>query len=246
MTNPSPAATEKPNEIPIELSHGRTLALRQGGRVFAVELRRAEEKEWLDYFDGIVISAEQKGREVTRETDSTAPALALLEKLMAKPVGYGDEAAATTGWQSKLPLAHRLAYVNMLLNVEAIDGPDDAPFIFDRESVFLRCLWTADDQGRMGERITRHILSTPTAEHVHRYMRQISRSKVVGGSRGGKTFYSGAQRVLVEIYDELIVGFDGYQVNGMRDDKDLAVRWMDARHKVAAAARLFAPAETEE
>ena len=233
-------------ENPIELSEGRTLALRQGGHVFAVELRRAEETEWLEYFDGIVISAEQKGREVTRETDSTAPALALLEKLMMKPVGYGDEAAGTPDWQSKLPLAHRLAYVNLLLNVEAVDEPDEAPFVFGSESVYLRCLWTADAAGRMGECTTRHIFATPTAEHVHRYMRQISRSKVVGGSRGGKTFYSGAQRVLVEIYDELICSVEGYSLHGAKLEGSPIDLRMDARHKVAAAARLFAPAETEE
>jgi len=234
-------------ENPIELAKGRTLALRQGGRVFQVELRRAEEKEWLEYFDGIVITAEQRGREVTRETDSTAPALALLEKLMVKPVGYGEGVAAIQDWQSRLPLAHRLAYVNMLLNVEAIDMADDAPFIFGCECIPLKCLWSADGSGRMVEHTVRHDFRTPTAEHVHRYMRQISRSKVVGGSRGGKTFYSGAQRVLCEIYDELIDGVVGYAIHGGRGPaREDVVQWMDARHKVAAAARLFAAAETEE
>jgi hypothetical protein len=69
---------------------------------------------------------------------------------------------------------------------------------------------------------------------------------VVGGSRGGKTYYSGAQRVLCEIYDELIVEVSGYARDGELLSKQEIAGWMDARHKVAAAARLFAPAETEE
>jgi hypothetical protein len=54
----------------------------------------------------------------------------------------------------------------------------------------------------------------------------------------------GPQPTLVELYDELIVSVEGYQVNGVElgADHDAIVAEMDAYHKVAAADVLFSPA----
>ncbi len=49
-----------------------------------------------------------------------------------------------------------------------------------------------------------HTFQVPTVEQQRRYSRDSSRSRVTGG-RKGTTRFLGAQRTLVELYDELIV-----------------------------------------
>jgi hypothetical protein len=233
----------------IDLTADRRIVLRQRGHEFMLRLRPVMEIDWFKYFDAIVVTAEQHGREVSRSIDHGAAGLNLVESLLVGVVGYaasndGVSIESIPGWQSKLPIGHRLAVLDTVLNVRAVEPPDDDPFIFDREVVYLEALWGADEDGNM--RMVsglKHVFATPSAEHYRSYMNQISRSKVVGGSRSGKTIYAGAQRVLCSIYDELIKDYEGYCVNGspnFMSDK------MDARHKVAAAERLFAAVEVEQ
>jgi hypothetical protein len=84
-----------------------------------------------------------------------------------------------------------------------------------------------------------HRFSTPQFKHEQRYMREQSRSKVVGGSRTGKTIWTGVQRVLVEIYDELVLSVSGYTLNGDPLGPAQITQHMDAYHKVVAAQQLF-------
>lgn len=236
----------------IDLAAGRTIVFRQGANTYTLKLRRGEEKDWFAYFDAIVSTLEQNGREVTRTTDATSAGLELVSALLVSAEGYAlpagvNDLIGVPNWQAKIPMAHRLGALEILIGARAIENDDDAPLTIGGEIVAIESVWSADDAGHMVKHTCRHTFATPSAEHCRRYMRQISRAKVVGGSRSGKTIYSGAQRVLCEIYDELIQGVEGYCFDGqaLADPRAIA-SGMDARHKVAAAASLFASAETEE
>jgi hypothetical protein len=234
--------------ILFDLSADRKIVFRQRGSVFTLSMRPPTQTDWFAYFDAVVTTAEQRGRDVVRSTDAGAAGLDLVEKLLVDAGGYPLPEGATDilqveEWRSAIPLSHRLTALELLLDVRAIDTPDDDPLVFKRETVFLQATWSADEKGNMFRlQGLKHVFETPSADHYRTYMSQISRSKVVGGSRNGKTVYSGAQRVLCTIYDDLIREVSGYRAGV---SENLMGQVMDARHKVAAAERLFASAETE-
>jgi hypothetical protein len=91
-----------------------------------------------------------------------------------------------------------------------------------------------------------HHFANPSFEQERRYRLQSARFAVVGGSKGGKTIYYGAEKTLVEIYDELIQSVEGYTWNG--EPVTVPQQCMDTSHKVLAALQLFKspPAEPEE
>lgn len=237
----------------IDLAAGRTIVIRQKGHAYTFNLRRAEERDWFAYFDGVVTTAEQRGREVMRETDGSAAGLALVTALLVDVSGYVLPAgvasvAEVPNWQSKIPMPHRLACSEILLDVRAAEM--DEELALGGEAVAIETLWSADAEGRMPKYRCVHRFESPSAEHCRAYMRKVSSSRVVGGSRGGKTIYTGAQRVLCQIYDELIQSVEGYAWNGEEIGENAAreklATMMDARHKVAAAAQLFSIPEMEE
>ena len=236
----------------IDLAAGRRIVIRQRGHAYTFNLRRAEESNWLDYFDAIVVTSEQRAREVIRETDASAAALDLVEDLLVSVEGYALPAGMASfneisDWKRKIPMAHRLSVAEILLDVAAIEEEDEAPLVLGSDVVILEAVWTADDEGRMHRVRTRHYFETPSQEHCRRYMKRSSQAKVVGGSRSGKTIFSGAQRVLCSIYDELVQRVDGYAAGAapLSGNREIA-QWMDARHKVAAAQKLFASIDAEE
>ena len=235
----------------IDLADSRKVVFRQGARQYALTMRRAEAADWMEYFDSIVTTAEQHGRELVRETDTTA-GISLVEKLLSNAEGYTMPAGvesldAMPDWPSRIPMGHRMACLDILLDATAAPPPDDAPLGFDTETVAVTSKWTADAEGRMVAVTGIHHFEVPSAEDSRNYMRRVSRSKVVGGSRSGKTIYTGAQKELVAIYDKLIRSADGYVVNGQPLEGPEQIReWMDTRHKVAAAQQLFASLSVEE
>jgi hypothetical protein len=233
----------------VDLSAQRSIVLKQRGLDFTLTLRPITKEDWFAYFDKITITAEQRGRETIRTTQAGAAGIELVDKIIVGAEGYPLPEGVTAltevaDWQTKLPLSHRLSVLDVLLDVRAVELADDEPFLFDRETVCMEALWSADEAGNM-HRVTglRHVFQTPSTEHYRSYMSQISRSVVVGGSRSGRTVYSGAQRVLCDIYDDLIKEIHGYSFNGSTNVWSDA---MDTRHKVVAAERLFAAVEAEE
>ena len=241
----------------INLAAGRTIVIQQKGHAYTFKLRRIEEKDWLRYFAAIVSTSEQKGREVTRETDATSAGLELLETVLESVDGYrlpagvsGFSEASDRSWISQIPMGHRLGVLDVLMDVRlAEDEDDELPLTLGTETVALEVLWTANADGHMTRVRTVHEFRPPSAEQTRSYMRESSRARVVGGARSGKTIYTGAQKSLCGIYDELIVSVAGYAINGEELGPNAAAekiaQWMDARHKVEAASRLFASVETE-
>lgn len=232
----------------IELKAPRVIVIEDRGKQYTFTLARILKKQWLKYFEGIVSTSENQGGKHIDSFDSSSARLALVEDALVTASGYTLPGNATDihsleGWKALLPLSHRLGVANALVSAAASEDSDDAQITLGQESVFLDAIWGADESGTL-KKFTglRHDLKTPTAEQQRRFGRDSSRSRVVGGSRKGKTQWLGAQATLAELYDELIVGVEGYTVDGAAPDRDAIVEFMDTYHKVAAVDLLFAPA----
>ncbi len=229
----------------IELAAPRVLVIEDRGKTFSLSVGRITRKQWLHYFEGILSTSENIDGKRVDSFDSSAARIELLESSLTSAEGYGE---LPEGWQAKLPLSHRLTASNLLIAAQAIDSEDDEKFVLGAEAVFLSAVWTADPEAPKMRRFTglAHRFATPSAEHQRRFSREASRSRVVGGSRQGKTVWLGAQPTLIELYDELIQSVEGYTIHGrdLGSDRDAIAAEMDCYHKVVAADRLFSPART--
>jgi hypothetical protein len=65
-------------------------------------------------------------------------------------------------------------------------------------------------------------------------------SRVVGGSRNGTTIHSLRNKVMLDLYDQLIQSVEGYGIAGKAlESPEQIRREMDGYHKVQAVAQLF-------
>lgn len=227
----------------IELAKPRIIAIEERRRKYLLTLARVPKKAWMHYFDGILSTSENLNGKRVDSFDASSARIELVESLLTDAQGYGGALGA--GWQKMIPLAHRMAAGNALVEVERGEPSDDEPIQLGAESVYLNAVWGADEKGAMMKyRGLCHRFQTPSGEQQRRYSRDSSRSRIVGGSRRGKTVWLGPQPMLVELYDELILSVEGYRVDGvdLGTDREAIVAEMDTYHKVAAADVLFSPA----
>jgi hypothetical protein len=236
----------------IDLSQNRVFAFESGKRKYTMTIKPITKAMWLKYFAGIVSTQELTPEGDTASSfDATGARVELLESVLIDATGYtreGVNLGDTEGWQSKLPIGHRRAVADLLVAVESVPPAlteEEAVQELGVQTVVLKATWTAGDDGKMHQ-VTglKHVLREPTAAHQVRYSRAFSQSIVVGGSRTGQTRWLGAQKELIEMYDELIESTDGYVVNG-NWDQDGVKAAMDCYHKVAAVSALFTPVEVE-
>lgn len=233
----------------IELAKPRVIVIEERGVKYALKLNRISKKQWLHYFDSIVSTSEMQNSKRVDFFDSTTARVELVESALASVDGYANQGDTPipqlAGWQQLIPLRHRQAAGNALVDIERVDPTDGEILQLGTESVFLNAVWGADDRGGMHKFFGLcHRFSTPTGEHQRRYSRDANRSMVVGGSRRGITKWMGVQATLADLYDELIQSVDGYMLNGQPLDaeRDQIAAEMDTYHKVAAADALFTPA----
>lgn len=229
----------------IELSNPRIIAIEERGRKYLLTIARLNKAQWMRYFESIVSTSENVGGKRIDSYDSSAALLEMVEKNLVDAKGYaGQGDMLQPGWQQLIPLRHRQAAGNALVDVERADPSDDEPIALGVEPVYLKAVWGANDHGEMLKYSgLYHRFKTPTSEHQRRYSRESSRSVVIGGSRKGVTKYLGVQATLADLYDELIQGVEGYTANGEPlSTTEQIVREMDMYHKVAAASVLFSPA----
>ncbi len=233
----------------IDLAAPRIIVIEDRGKTFRLTAARIGAAAWLKYFKAIVNTSEMVDGQQVNSFDSSAARLELAEAALTDAEGYperdGKPVTATPDWQKKLPLRHRATVGNILVNARVSETRFEGEEAFGFETVFLDAMWGAGDAGGMRElRGLRHTFETPTVEHQRRFARQASRSTVVGGSRSGKTVWTGAQAVLVELYDELIESVEGYTMAGglpLGTREEIAAN-MDLYHKFVAADALFSPA----
>lgn len=233
--------------MPIDLAGSRVLAFQDHKRAFAYTLNPVTQQQWLRYFAGIVSTQELDANgDQTSSFDSIAARLELLESALTGASGWDHvDFSTTTNWQGKLPMSHRRALADLLVATEVDSSADPGDLTLGAETVVLRSIWTAGEDGSM-QQIggLKHVFASPTPDHQRRYSRAYNTSVIVGGSRTGQTRYLGAQAVLIEIYDELIESVEGYTVGlATLGDRGTIRANMDAYHKVAAATALFTPVQ---
>lgn len=242
---PPPQTTD----LQLDLATPRSVVLQDRGRTYTLHCRRITEDDWTRYFMGIVIVSEQQGRERINTVDVNGARLALVGRVLTGAEGYrvegGQELTTLDGWQNRVPLAHRLQLAATLTDARPSAEEGDGLIYLNGEEIVLTASWNLDgSMVQFGG--LKHRLQAPTEAQYRRYASQASRSRVVGGSRTGKTIYSGAQLTLAELYDELVLSVDGYASNGLPlgNDQDRIRRSMDMLHKVMSAQELFQPQET--
>lgn len=231
----------------IELAQPRVIVIADRGRSYSLTISRISKAAWLRYFEGVVSSSEHQNGEIVESFDASAARVELVKRHLVDAEGYetgGAPIAEIEKWQEKITLRHLITVGNVLTAVGPSSREDDAPLALGTETVLLDATWGADTEGRVRQFSgLMHRFGTPTGEHQRRYARDSSRSRVIGGSRSGKTLYVGAQSTLVALYDELIESVEGYAVNGAAlTSREQIVAEMDTFHKVAAASQLFIPA----
>ena len=238
-------------EALLELNCERVIVLADRRHDYWLVCRRITSADWLRYFAGILITSQQEGRERVNVIDVTTPRLELAEAVLKGAQGYkvagGIDLMSLPNWQIRIPLAHRLQLGEILADVRPSAASDDLTIYPEGEVVLLDATWSAIDGLAQVQRFSglKHVLRTPTEDQHRRYSRESSRSRVVGGSRSGKTVYAGSQPLLAKLYDELVVSVEGYSLNGNPlGDAATIIREMDMIHKVVAAQELFQPQST--
>ena len=211
-------------------------------------LSRIMPDDWARYFDGIVHSSRNAGKAMEETLDLETPGIALVESKLETTDGYRGDFMATPGWQSKIPPRHTRPISWLLRTVAVSDcATEDRPYDPDSIEVLLDAAWGMNKPGEMTMyQGLVHRFKPLTAEHKRKFYRAASMTRVVGGSRNGTTIYPVRYRALVQIYDDLIQGVEGYSVNGAPLESVEAVRReMDLYHKVKAAEELFAGTNEE-
>lgn len=229
----------------LDLSGHRRIAFRDRGHLYAFTLDRIEQKHWISYFDGIESTSERRGKETVSTFDAITPMTNLVSELAIGAEGYILPEGKTSitevdNWKELVSPRHWAACGEIIADVSpAYSSDDQGPIALGNDVVTLEAVWNADSSGTMLKFAgLTHYFRIPGFEHVRRYRRDQSRSSIVGGSRTGKTVWRGAQKTLIELYDELVERVEGYAYQGVAVNTG-AAQWMDAYHKVTAAQYLF-------
>lgn len=242
-------------DVKLELNTERVIVFEDRGKEYKLTCRRITDRDWEKYFAGIVVTSEQKGKERISVIDVTTPRVTLAESVLIKAEGYkvsGDtELTSLPQWQKRIPLNHRQKLGETLGDVRSSTEEGELVIYPEAEEAVIDAMWSyqpcTDDwiAGMWTFKGLKHFLKSPTDAQHKRYSAEASRSRVVGGSRSGKTIYGNASPLLAKLYDELVVSVDGYTFNGEQlSTPDVIRREMDMLHKVMAAQELFRPQDT--
>lgn len=240
QTNPSlaPAAAA----ATLDLAQSRVIAIKDGKFVYTFHFARISQEEWMRYFDGIHYTSRNVDRAEVNELDMDTAGLELFARNLVKAEGYRGDLMSRPDWQNKVLPRHAHAASWALRGCSLSSTESDQPFDPERVEIAVDAVWSVNDPtGKTaGYQGLLHFFAPPSAEDKRRFYRAGAQSKVVGGSRNGTTIHAKRHRVLLELYDKLILGVEGYTV-GDRALSDAAEirREMDTHHKITAVQGLF-------
>ena len=146
------------------------------------------------------------------------------------PVAFPDD------WQSKVPLLHKMAAVQLLAQVFPADTEETEAYHFNPDQVEVSLI--AARGGHTFPDLV-HILRRPTVRQQKEFSRIVSTALYVRGSRTEKSLLPSRLREMTRFYDDLVVAVRGYSVHGKHATHDDAIHAMDALHKQTAIAALF-------
>ncbi len=246
----------------LPLDAQRAVTFKDGKFPYTFYFSRITQRDWERYFEGITYTSHHEGKAQVTVLELDLPGIELVERKLERVEGYEPGPAstshastshgvpappftATPGWQSRLLPRHTRPAAWLLRAVSPSSAEDERPIDPFCAEVRLDAAWGMSAPGRMASyKGLVHRFSPPTLEHKRSFYFAGSVTRVVGGSRHGKTIHSLRHKLLLALYDELILAVEGYSVAGqpLLDPPQIR-REMDAYHKVKAVELLFvAPA----
>lgn len=236
--------------LPLDVAE-RVVAYPFRGEIYRHFFRRLTAEDAACYFSNspAEVKQEKTGVKTTAEHDTAAAALYRRAALRAEGKGFmardGRRAHELPTWPECLLVRHAnhcVTAASFLLSAYGVPADD---FIeAEGACVTLHAIWNEAGPGEM--RIYKdlvHKFAAPKAEHRRRLMRARSETLIVGGSRAGATIIRSCWGVISALYDELIVGVEGYALGGAPlAGREAIAREMDPFHKNAAINELFPPA----
>jgi hypothetical protein len=230
------------------LDEPRVIALRDGKRSYTFYFRRITQADWLNYFNGLYLATRNDGASQLNTTDVQTAGIELFESTVTKVVGYSRELATPADFKKVLP-RHSIPVSWVLRTVLVSSVEDEKPIDCDSVEARIDAMWS---QTKSGDETALwpgllHRFTPPSLEQKKRFMRGGAVSRVIGGTRkGATTIYSLKNKLLLELYDELIQSVEGYGVAGKPlEGVEQVRREMDAYHKVEAVAQLFNTVEAQ-
>lgn len=230
------------------LDEPRIIPIREGNRDYTFYFRRILQADWVRYFDGLYLSSRNDGAAQLNTTDFNTSGIELLESTLIRVTGYARELTTPNDFAKVLP-RHSMPVAGILRSVFFSEVEDDKPVDCDSVVALVDALWsqtTAPGQVTQYKGLV-HRFMPPNVEQRKRYMRGGAISKVIGGTRtGATTIYSLRNKLLLELYDQLILAVEGYGVAGKPlEGAEQIKREMDGYHKAEAVAQLFTTRESQ-
>jgi len=239
MEAATPSTT--PTNSLLMLDEPRVIALRDGKTNYTFHFRRILQADWERLFSGLYVASSSSGTSQINTTDLNTAGIELVESTLMRAEGYKNEMTRREEFW-KIPPKHSILVSWLLRSVCASTVVDDTPLDCDSVEARIDALWS---QTKPGDETTMykglvHRFTPITVDQKKRFMRKGAINRVVGGSRNGTTIYSMKNKLMIELYDELIQSVEGYGVAGrpLESPQDIR-REMDAYHKSEAVAQLF-------
>ncbi len=181
---------------------------------------------------------------------SSEAALLLWERLVLRVEGY--EQLAESDWRALIPLGHKEAAISALTLVAPVTarffepGAEEEsnhtyPLLAEEHRVMLEAVAAGVAYPQLV-----HRFRPPSVEAERTYRRLVSETLLVRGARTPRTLLPARLPALVRLYDELILGVEGYGLNGEPLAASVQVtQHMDAWHKRVAVQALFGDTAAE-
>ncbi len=180
----------------------------------------------------------QSARKPGAGRDLAKPRRALYRALVLRVSGYtltgGRPLSELPAWIERLPLAHRLAAVNLLTGITRAERAAEIDPEFDLVEL------DADWNGAQHETTTAfagllHRFEPFTEEDLHEFQHRVSRVTGVKGAREERFLQAAPEKVMLDFYDQKIRAVEGYAVAGQPlADTEQIRAWMDPFHKITA------------
>ena len=229
--------------VPLKVSHdGRSYRLQH-------RLRPPAPADWFAYEAALEMAVEEMPSGADDEpcyrlhVRTSDAARLLWDRLSLSVDGY-DGSASTEDWRVLIPLAHKEAAVSSLTLVapsSLLDSTNDDstdnffPLLAEERVVVLE----AARAGRAYPRLI-HRFRPPSVENERTYRRLLSETLLVRGSRTPRTLLPARLPGLVRLYDQLILGVEGYSIRNQPLASSVeTIQTMDAWHKRVAVQALF-------
>lgn len=239
-----PPSTQQPAPALLDLSAPeRIVKLRSGEHRYIHIFNPPTADDWLQFEQRARPTQIFRGEEVETHTGLREAALALWEKRIKRVEGYGDSGLRIQ--DSSLSTEHRIQAVLGLDRVEinaesAVEGATEDT---ETKVVVLQAWWN----GQLFPTLI-HRFKRPLVEHELRFSEATARSSIVlpRGVKRAKDAAIESRKLpslptLVALYDELVVGMEGYAAGQSPiGNRQSAIEMMDVPHKSAAVRGLFA------